>query len=318
MNRSETGVGTNRKRLIKKLRSKAKTAVRLVGEDIAKRRAQRWVVRGLNSLARGARHEALKCAWNSLSIYDNLNSAFHLLADVLMPGDDYLALLARLHHALSPEGYVEIGVAGGDSLALAKPGSKAIGIDPKPRPDIRIKALAKLYPITSDQFFAFYNMLEELGTPSVSLAFVDGLHHFEQVLKDIINLEHYSDKQTVVVFHDCLPVARVLGSRVIATDLWCGDVWKVVPCLRKYRPDLRLGVVPTRPSGLGIITNLDATSTVLQDNFDVIMREYADQELAYDYLDLSEHTVSAMVPNVIPNDWGQIAQMLPCKHIAAS
>jgi hypothetical protein len=50
--------------------------------------------------------------------------------------------------------------------------------------------------------------------------------------------------------------------------------------VNKYRPDLVARTIPTFPTGLGLVTNLDATNTVLDDNFDNIIKEFAN--LTYD------------------------------------
>lgn len=295
--------------IIRRVLAKPGTTARRFKAIAIESRASRWVDRGQDFLNGGALKEALECSSKALSIYDDSNNAYHLMAEVLMPGDDYLVLLSRFHD-LQPESYVEIGVATGETLALAKPDTKVVGIDPRPRIDRKIKSRARLYPIPSDEFFASYDLFTELGTSRVALVFIDGLHHFEQVLKDFINIERYADDGTVVLIHDCLPVARLIAARNPATSLWCGDVWKAIPCLKRYRPDLNVGVIPTRPSGLGIVTGLDPKSTVLRDNLDSIISEYQDKRLDYEYLDLEDHQMSNMVPSVLPNDWPRIREMV--------
>jgi len=295
---------------VKSTWSKVRRNILRLSDRIARKRAQQWVVRGENHLAQGALEETLECCKRSLSIYADLTSTYSLMTQALIPGDDYMAMLSRFHECLEPENYVEIGVGSGNSLALAKHDTKAVGIDPYPCIDKKIKSRAKLYPIPSDEFFKSYNLFEELSTSRLSLAFIDGLHRFEQVLKDLINLERYADKESIILIHDCLPITRLVAAPVRATGFWCGDVWKVIPCLKKYRPDLTIHVVPTRPSGLGIITNLDPNSTVLLEKISQIVTEYRDHDLDYDYLDLDKNRLLNIVPNLVPNDWQHIAQML--------
>ena len=279
-----------------------------IRDKILKRKAQQLVVRGRRQRGKGAMDAALECFRRALSIYSVSNEAYSLMGQVLMPGDDYLAILSSFQDSLRPESYVEIGVATGDSLALAKPGTRSVGIDPMPRINNTIESRAKIYPITTDDFFELYNLFEELGTSRLALAFIDGLHLFEQALKDFINLERYADKDTVILIHDCLPITRRAAARERTTFFWCGDVWKVIPCLKAYRPDLTVHVIPTCPSGLGVITNLDPNSTVLLENFNQIVTEYQGQDLDYEYLDKDE--VLNIMPNIVPNDWEQIRQML--------
>jgi hypothetical protein len=55
-------------------------------------------------------------------------------------------------------------------------------------------------------------------------------------------------------------------------------VWKVVGILREYRPDLRMKIVATAPSGLCIVRGLDPTSRVLAERLDDIVAHYRDAE----------------------------------------
>lgn len=124
-------------------------------------------------------------------------------------------------------------------------------------------------------------------------------------MKDFINLERYADEETIILIHDCLPITRLVGARIRATPFWTGDVWKMIPCLKKYRPDLTLHIILADPSGLGIITNLDPNSTVLRNKFNEIETEYRDLDVGYDYLDLDKNRMI----NMVPNDWQNIAQI---------
>ncbi|WP_191966036.1 class I SAM-dependent methyltransferase [Oryzomonas japonica] len=207
------------------------------------------------------------------------DSLFVLTAEKEMPGEDYYDWLQHFHDWLRPASYVEIGLGHGRSLALAGPDTKAIGVDPYQGFWGRLNYVcphgpATLFPLTSDDFFAQYDLREVMGRETFDLGFIDGLHLFEQALKDFINLERYSRKDSVILIHDCLPVAPIVAERERCTGFWTGDVWRIIPCLKTFRPDLKIMTIPTKPSGLGAVTNLDAASTVLTDHYDEIVHYY--------------------------------------------
>lgn len=204
---------------------------------------------------------------------------FVVKAEQEMPGEDYYDWLQRFHAWLKPSAYVEIGLGHGRSLALAGSETRAIGVDPYQGKWEQLNYVcphgpAALFPLTSDDFFAQHDLGEVLGRESFDLAFIDGLHLFEQALKDFINLERFAHKDSIILIHDCLPVAPIVAERDRCTGFWTGDVWRIIPCLKTFRPDLHIVTIPTKPSGLGVVTNLDARSTVLSDNFDEIVRYY--------------------------------------------
>ncbi len=178
----------------------------------------------------------------------------HLLAEAAYPGPPYHQHLAALHAWLAPTTYLEIGIFKGETLALARPGTRAIGVDPEPRPEAfrDYAAPTRIHQMTSDAFF------ESEGCPRIDLAFIDGLHLYEQALRDFIHVERCCHPGSVVVLHDTLPIAAAATARQRRTSHWCGDVWKMLPCLRQFRPDLALMTIPTHPSGLTLVANLES------------------------------------------------------------
>jgi predicted O-methyltransferase YrrM len=212
----------------------------------------------------------------AIALDDKDDTARHLLAQHLMPGANYIELMQKLHEWLRPATYVEIGVATGRSLALALPPTRTIGIDPSPRLATKLGTGTRIFQLTSDEFFANHDLAKELGRPTVDLAFIDGLHLFEQTLRDFINLERFAGPGSVILVHDCLPLDAASAARDRRGLFWTGDVWKLIPALRSWRPDLAIRTIATRPSGLALITGLDATSRVLAENFAAIVAQFID------------------------------------------
>ncbi len=90
------------------------------------------------------------------------------------PGPTYYDVLEWVHRIVRPALYVEIGVQSGQSLRLASPACRSIGIDPAPALSTALGA--EIYEMTSDEFFRRRPAI----SPGISLAFIDGLHTFEQ------------------------------------------------------------------------------------------------------------------------------------------
>jgi Methyltransferase domain len=221
----------------------------------------------------------------------------------------YLGLIERIHEYVAPRTYVEIGVATGATLALALPGTRAIGVDPAPRIKVALAESARVFEMTSDEFFAGEDLDALLGHQPVDLSFIDGMHHFEYALRDFMNVERYSNRDTAVLIHDCNPVDEITQRRDRETSKWTGDIWKVVVCLKEWRPDLRICVVDTPPSGLAIVRGLDPTSKVLSEHYDEIVDHYI--PLPYTVLEEVGRRESL---NLVPYDWDALAARLPYKR----
>jgi hypothetical protein len=217
---------------------------------------------------------------------------------------NYIWYLDRIQRRLLPRTYLEIGVCRGRSLALALPGSKAIGVDPNPRICHAIGPAARVFPMTSDAFFD-HHAADLFGNEPIDLAFIDGLHLAEAALRDFANVERWAQPGSVVLMHDLYPIDEASASREQQTVLWSGDVWKAALALRTFRPDLSVTTLAVRPTGLGIVTGLDPASTVLFDRYDEIVR-WMD---ALDYADLMTDKDGQL--NAIPADPHALGGLLP-------
>jgi len=236
---------------------------------------------------------------------DSNNFQAHMMwASASLPGNTYLMILDRLHRHLRPHSYVEIGVEQGHSLVLAQPGTTSIGIDPRPQLTQRIAASTRIFPETSDAFFAQHDLFKELGERSVDLAFLDGMHLFSFALRDFINVERYSAPTSTCLVHDCFPLDERTAARHRATAFWSGDVWKLILCLKKYRPDLEIHTIAAAPTGLAIIRGLDSKSTILRDRLERICDEFT--ALPYSVL----HDDKKEKLNVVANDWPTVQALL--------
>ncbi|BAE51087.1 hypothetical protein amb2283 [Paramagnetospirillum magneticum AMB-1] len=227
-----------------------------------------------------------------------------LLSELLLPGPDYYQVLSRLHEWLKPRCYLEIGVFRGQSMVLAQAPTIAVGIDPAAQLHATPQTVTKIFPLESDVYFGTRDVRSDLEADSVDLAFIDGLHHFEQTLRDFINVERLSRPDSVITIHDGLPLDSLTAARDRKTSFWTGDVWKIIPCLTKWRPDLNVFTVASAPSGLTVVLGADSSSRVLSDNFDAIVAEFMNSD--------PEPTKPGWAESMrmAPNDWDDLRRRL--------
>jgi hypothetical protein len=198
-------------------------------------------------------------------------------------GPDFRDFIAHTVRSKRARSYLEVGVR--DAATLTVVTCPSIGVDPYfafSNNPIANKSVLHLYQMTSDEFFRDYDPRAILGSP-LDVAFLDGLHQFEYLLRDFMYVEAVSHRETLVMLDDCLPLNSEMTERIHRPELrenkhyaswWTGDVWKLLPILKEYRPDLRVTPLDTTPTGNVCITNLDCASTTLRDHYYEILDKY--------------------------------------------
>ena len=239
-------------------------------------------------------------------------------------GMHYGAFLAHLHATMQPATYLEIGTEHGATLSLA--GCASIAVDPRfvlNRDTMGKKPSCLLFQEPSDDFFRQRSPSALLGGP-IDLAFLDGMHLFEFLLRDFINTEKHCREDSVILLHDCMPPHHTMTSRQRGKreddppkfpGWWTGDVWKLVPVLKAQRPDLSITTVGCEPTGMVLISNLDPQSRVLDAAYDTLVSTTSTQpttedELAHYWASLDVTPASSLItrtdlearlwPNTVP------------------
>ncbi|RED18423.1 class I SAM-dependent methyltransferase [Pontivivens insulae] len=195
-------------------------------------------------------------------------------------GLNYRRFLRQMHARIPVEWYMEIGCRTGDTLAGVT--AKTIGVDPFFRVEanvIRQKPVFMAFQQTSDEFFA--SKFLERNDVRLSLSFLDGMHLFEYLLRDFIGTERNSLHEGAILMHDCCPSTEEMTTRDLDNlpkGAWTGDVWKILPILQRWRPDLIVDVLDCSPTGIVIVRNLDPDNRVLEQNYDEIIATFSNED----------------------------------------
>lgn len=262
-------------------------------------------------LLQGDRAAAEAALLSAIDAAPDMTEAYVELSRLRMPGEMYFAWLQKFQDLLTPPTYLEIGVSGGHSIALAKPPTRAIGIDPLPAVICPFRTETHVYCEASDDFFAHPGLQDRLYHQPVKLAFIDGLHEFTQVLRDFINVEAVCARDSLILMHDTVPADEVTQRPERERGFYTGDVWKIVPCLKHFRPDLTIWTVATPWSGLTVIAGLDPASTVLKDAYDEAVAMFAHAP----YEDMAADLNGAL--NMIENDWPTMVRLLEAAGVVS-
>ena len=142
--------------------------------------------------------------------------------------------------------YLEIG-CDQDQLFSKVQIQNKIGVDPVSGGNVRK---------TSDDFFKDNNR-------KFDIVFIDGLHTYQQVKKDILNSINCLNNNGVILVHDCMPDSLSKQAVPRYRMLWNGDVWKAIVDLRQ---DENLEIYTCEmDQGIGVIRN-KKNSSILEIN----------------------------------------------------
>ena len=100
------------------------------------------------------------------------------------------------------------------------------------------------YKIKSDKFF-------KINKKKFDVIFIDGLHHYDQCQRDVINALNCLNKNGFLFIHDLLPLDWKMELVPRIQGRWNGDVWKVGLELAKSK-DLKF-YIADMDSGVGFL-----------------------------------------------------------------
>jgi hypothetical protein len=143
---------------------------------------------------------------------------------------------------------------------------KKVGVDPYTGGTIRK---------TSDKFF-------ENNNDKFDCIFIDGLHTYSQVKKDIDNSLKFLNHGGIILLHDCLPNNYFEQAIPRCQYVWNGDVWKaIVECRTKENIDTYTCYADF---GIGVILNRKNQNilNIKYNQFDKIkFKDYFDNHKQY-------------------------------------
>lgn len=146
-------------------------------------------------------------------------------------------IINRIIAETEAKSYLEIGYGNGTNYDLIYCENK-VAVDPN------TTASGKdIFKLKSDTFF-------DSQESEYDVIFIDGLHHADQVRKDIINAMKCNAK--AIIIHDTIPHSKEMQEAPRNTKVWTGDCWRAVVGFIESYPDV--GVVTYRSDfGLTVI-----------------------------------------------------------------
>ena len=208
--------------------------------------------------------------------------------------------------------YLEIGVQRGKNF-FGVNATKKIAVDPNFKFGImrRLKNLPSLvkdsfYEKTSDEFFARH-AASVFSKKPLDIALIDGLHTYDQVMRDFENCLRYLSPTGVILFHDCNPQTReaaeyahspeeVMEKFPGKTPEWNGDVWKAIVHIRSHFSDINVFVLDC-DHGVGVARREKPSGETMN------LTEKEIRQLTYDDLEKNRTTFLNLKPASYWNEY---------------
>ena len=165
--------------------------------------------------------------------------------------------------------YLEIGIENGNTFRNVEAFTKT-GVDPFPLISLPYQLQnLQILPKKSDAFFRDNALMFDF-------VYLDGLHHYQQTYKDLINSFNRLSQNGLVLVDDIVPIDYPASLRsqikcqemkhreAIQNNYWMGDVYKIVYLLTKFHPEIHFMTIMERDQNPQLICwRSDSTSTEL-------------------------------------------------------
>ena len=157
----------------------------------------------------------------------------------------------RLADLVAASSYLEIGVESGISFREVRVEYRT-GVDPLFLFDtgLEVNERTRFVRCTSDEFFDIEPLRSQFD-----IIFIDGLHTFEQVLRDLMNAMSRAHDHSAFLIDDVWPndIYSAIPDRTMAMEMrwatgnkdesWHGDVFKIVHFIHDFLPCLNYRTV---------------------------------------------------------------------------
>lgn len=164
------------------------------------------------------------------------------------------------------QSYLEIGVDQGQCFRQINLDNKK-SVDPA---EVRYNNANPTYKMTSDEFF-------KINSDIYDIIFIDGLHHSEQVDKDLQNSLRFLSENGTIILHDVNPLTELAQRVPRESGRWNGDVWKSI--VRHRLNNKEFGCI-----SIDLLPNDEGISVIKKSISNAISIEVPDV-LSYDWLE---------------------------------